>query len=494
LVQALLSVASGVCAAAAPGQPAHRSAHFSAARELAKQLLAEQRTNLTFWHAYASLEVSAGSTKAARKVYQACFATAGRPVSLAAAAAAAPLVLGAAKLELQLSGGQASASSLPAPEMAAPIHNGGSLLPFLLAPGPNAAVARAARQLAWLGSGGAVPLPAAPNAGEPAPLSPEEAVAAKRGFQDHLLALMQQQQRQLQQQLPPTAASGGGSHLSASSAALIVTAAAFEQVYGRLRGDVVAGVKAALAVYDQMLSALMPQELSLAQQGGERALPFCDSELELLHWQRCQLAADAAHYALPCAAPRAVREALLCALRLFPASAALLQLLVAHESAGHTFTQLRRELRSVLEQHPSPQVTHKHSVAECMAGWGRSGSCCCCRCLCHVACRLLQFAGLRLGPLLALQPATQPALPACLLSPQVWLAMLAVEVTTHSPAAVVQATLERAVASPSGTSCPLLWRCYMRFEAYRGRPEAVRRCAWLDYNTYITGKQSACCD
>lgn len=53
--------------------------------------------------------------------------------------------------------------------------------------------------------------------------------------------------------------------------------------------------------------------------------------------------------------------------------------------------------------------------------------------------------------------------------------MVAVEVTTHSPGAVVQATLERAVSSDSGRACPLLWRCYLRYEAYRGRRDAARR-------------------
>ena len=35
--------------------------------------------------------------------------------------------------------------------------------------------------------------------------------------------------------------------------------------------------------------------------------------------------------------------------------------------------------------------------------------------------------------------------------------------------------LERAVACEAVQHCPLLWRCYARLEAGRGRPEAVRR-------------------
>jgi hypothetical protein len=58
---------------------------------------------------------------------------------------------------------------------------------------------------------------------------------------------------------------------------------------------------------------------------------------------------------------------------------------------------------------------------------------------------------------------------------QVWLAMVAVEVISNSPGAVVQGALERAVGSESGRSCPLLWRCYLRFEANRGRYDTVRR-------------------
>ncbi|EFN57952.1 hypothetical protein CHLNCDRAFT_142066 [Chlorella variabilis] len=363
--------------------------------------------------AYAQLEVAAGSTKAARKVYQTCFATVGAPGSLAAASSAAALVLGAVQLELQESPAAASPTALPSPAAAAPSCIAGSLLRALLGATPDAAVTRAARQLAWLGSGGAVALPGPPSATAPPPLSQAEVVAAKRGFQDHLLALMQQQQL-LQQQQAIGAPGGDSSLLTPGGCALVGAAAALEQLLGRLRGDVAGGAKAALTIYDQVLSALMPQlqnQQQVAAAGGAAQLP-CDAQLELLSWQRCQLAADAARAALPCAPPRAVREALLRALSLYPSSSALLQLLVAHECAGHTLTQLRRELHAILERRPSPQL---------------------------------------------------------------WLAMVAVEVTTHSPGAVVQATLERAVSSDSGRACPLLWRCYLRYEAYRGRRDAARR-------------------
>ena len=53
--------------------------------------------------------------------------------------------------------------------------------------------------------------------------------------------------------------------------------------------------------------------------------------------------------------------------------------------------------------------------------------------------------------------------------------MLAAEVATRSPAAAVQSVLERAVSHASGRHCPLLWRLYLRFEAHRGRHDAVRR-------------------
>ena len=68
-------------------------------------------------------------------------------------------------------------------------------------------------------------------------------------------------------------------------------------------------------------------------------------------------------------------------------------------------------------------------------------------------------------------------IPARILSPllQVWLAMLAAEVSTSSPGAAVQSVLERAVNHDSGRHCPLLWRLYLRFEAHRGRHDSVRR-------------------
>ena len=294
--------------------------------------------------AYTQLELAAGSTKAARRVYQTCFATASAPAGLAAAAAVAPLVLGAAQLELQAGGGGGGAG-LPGPADAAP----GCILPSQLAAATEAAVAAAARQLAWLGSGGAVPLPgggASAAAAAEAALTQEEVVAAKRGFQNHLIALMQQQQ---QQQRGASAARG----LSSGACALVAAAAAFELAAGQLRGDLSAGAKAAMALYDQALSALASpaQQVQQAQQ----ARP-ADVHLEDLSWQRCAVAADAARHTLRCAPPAGVREALLRALRLFPGSAALMQLLLANEAAGHTFTQLRRELHGVLELHPSPQV------------------------------------------------------------------------------------------------------------------------------------------
>jgi hypothetical protein len=212
---------------------------------------------------------------------------------------------------------------------------------------------------------------------------------------------------------------------------------------------------------DQSQQQHPQQQQQQEQQEQQEQRHPADAQLEALAWQRCQLAADAARRALPVAPPAAAREALLRALRRFPGSVPLLQLLVAHEAAGHTLTQLRRELHAVLELRPSPQVSglpplHVLTLAmlplscylQC-PGWQSSCS--------------LQSA--------AAWPSHIPLPPAL----QVLLAMVAVEVISHSPGAVVQAALERAVASESGRSCPLLWRCYLRFEAHRGRYDAVRR-------------------
>ncbi len=396
----------------------------SGADELAKQLLAEQRTNLALWQArralcwcrpgcagvgcwwcamqakaacmhgvgqtpmqhrlhcqacqqpgpaeqatlpaapcasppqaYAQLQVASGSLRAARKVYQTCFATVGAPSGLAAAAAAAPLVLGAVQLELLGDIQTQGAAALPSAGAAAPAWSGCSLLPWLSELCPPFGPLAAARQLAWLGSGGAVALPGPPSAGPPAALEPQDIVAAKRGFQDLLLSLLRQQQEAQQQQQQRRQGGNGGvgsGSLSAGGRALVTAAAAFEQLVGHLRGDLAGGVKAALAIYEQVLAALLPPPAQLPQPG-QPAGP-ADPGLEILAWQRCQLAADAAQRALPCAPPAAVRQALLRALRSFPASPALLQLLVAHEAAGHTLAQLRRELHGLVELAPSPQV------------------------------------------------------------------------------------------------------------------------------------------
>lgn len=296
-----------------------------------------------------------GNAQAARKVYQTCFATVGAPTSLAAAAAAAPLVLGAVQLELVGNIFSQGHLALQSAGSAAPTWSGCSLLPALTGPGFTSGPLAAARQLAWLGSGGAVALPGPPTAGPPAALEHQDIVAAKRGFQDLLLALLrQQQQAQQQHQADGGSGSSVGGGFTAGARALVTAAAAFEQLVGHLRGDLAGGVKAALAIYEQVLAALLPPPAQQPQPG-HPAGP-ADPELELLAWQRCQLAADAAQRALPCAPPAAVREALLRALRSFPASPALVQLLVAHEAAGHTLAQLRRELHGLLELAPSPQV------------------------------------------------------------------------------------------------------------------------------------------
>ena len=299
------------------------------------------------------------NAKAARKVYQTCFATVGAPTGLAAAAAAAPLVLGAVQLELLCNITSEGAAALPSAGAAAPTWSGCSLLPALVGPHALSGPLAAARQLAWLGSGGAVALPGPPSSGPPSALSQQDIVAAKRGFQDLLLALLRQQQEAQQaqhaQQAPSSSSGGGGGGgFTAGGRALVTAAAAFEQLAGHLRGDLSGGVKAALAIYEQVLAVLLPPP-ALPPQAGQPAGP-ADPELELLAWQRCQLAADAARRALPCAPPAAVREALLRALRSFPGSPPLLQLLVAHEVAGHTLAQLRRELHGLLELAPSPQV------------------------------------------------------------------------------------------------------------------------------------------
>ena len=60
---------------------------------------------------------------------------------------------------------------------------------------------------------------------------------------------------------------------------LIAAAAAFELVLGRLRGSLAAGVKAALAIYDQVLAALLPDQAGGPQAG---AAELADAQLELL--------------------------------------------------------------------------------------------------------------------------------------------------------------------------------------------------------------------
>lgn len=88
------------------------------------------------------------------------------------------------------------------------------------------------------------------------------------------------------------------------------------------RLDCAAGVKAALAIYDQVLTAL--QRSAPAAQQAQRAAP-ADAAVERLCVWRGALLVEASARGLACAAPGAVREALLASLRWFPASRPLLQ-------------------------------------------------------------------------------------------------------------------------------------------------------------------------
>ena len=320
---------------------------WKAARGLAKELLAVQRDNLVLWQAYAELERQAGASKAVRKVYDACLVGAGAAALAAAPASAAPLVFEAVAFEL---GGANSANG-----------EGVSLL-HAVAAATESAAGGALRLLAWLGSRGAVALRA--PTGASSALSQPETVAARKGYQDLLLSLLhqqpQEQQQQSHQQLVAASLQGGApAVLGAGEVALVAAAAAFELLAGRLqRGGLTAGVKPALAIYDQVLTAMLQQQQRQEKEeqqaeavpGGGPAVPAAPfpvassagPHLERLCVQWCSLAAEASRLSLAMVSPASARAVLMRGLDAFPASPPLLQLLVAFEVAGHTLAQVMR--------------------------------------------------------------------------------------------------------------------------------------------------------
>jgi hypothetical protein len=371
------AAAGAPSAAAGLGWAARRA--WAPARALARQLLAEQRGSLVLWRAYAGVELAAGAGKAARKVCHTCLAATPRPFT--------PLDPGLAPLALDLARAELGVGC-SGPDDAPPLQVGA------VADAAPAALAAALRALAWLGAGGGVGLGGGggkgASAAAAAALTPEELLAARRGYQGALPEVLRR----------------GAAGFDAAAGAVVAAAAAFEQVAGAAGGGAgaSAGVKAALALYEQVLAALLPPA------GAESV--DATAALEAACVQRCALAAAAAARALPAAPPAAARAAALAALRRFPASTPLLRLLTRVELGGHAVAALRRELRILLAERPSPQV---------------------------------------------------------------WLALAAVEVATASPADAVRAALERAAASPEGGACPLVWRARVRWEAARGRPDAARR-------------------
>ncbi|GAB4821148.1 hypothetical protein N2152v2_008194 [Parachlorella kessleri] len=393
-------------------------------RALAKQLLSEQRESLLLWRAYAELEGQAGKFKAARKVFQTCFATVAASPTWPKAKQAAPLVLSAALLEVR---GAATSATAAAGAAAARGGEQGSQAVAALQPLSGSAAAAlaaqaafgasqeaavpAARLLGWLGAGGAVPWKAAEGGVAQAGggmLTAEQVVMARKGFQGLLFSVLEQ----------------GRAAFDPGSCDLVACAAAFEllePLASRGPGAAGAGVRAALAIYEQVLTALQGSANTQAptqqaqQQDSTPTLARAAGEnaaIEGLCQWRGALLAEASRRGLPSVPPKLVRAALLKYLNWFPASQALLQMLLRHEAAGHRMAQLRRDCRQLCTQHPTLQA---------------------------------------------------------------WLAVLAVELLSHSAPAALAGVLERAVSSEALRHCPLLWRCYARLEASRQRPTAVRR-------------------
>lgn len=369
-------------------------------RTMAKRLLGRQSGNLVLWGAFAEMELQAGAVKSAKNVCQACLSSIAAPLE-PFTPGLAPLALTLCRSILNIT--YSMGSNRP------PV-----LVEWLLGLGSKwetAAAAAALRPLLWLGSEGNVPLGSAAVAEEAA----HEYLAARRGFQAALLRILR----------------GGVKAFDGAARYLISAAATAELLMGAASGKGAgAGAPAALAVYGQVLAALLPErEESDGSSAAVRVPPTCPRALVDLAIERCAVAVDASMHAVRAVPPKTAHDLLHVSLLWFPGHPALLRLLCSLELGGHSVGALRRQLNMHLT-----------------------------------------------------------AYPAC----STWLALVAVEVRTGSPRSAVRAVLERACAHPSGRSCPLLWRIFLRHEAQR--PQALHRvflraieaCPW-DKSVWMDG-------
>ena len=391
---------------------------FAAGRVFAKHLLEQHRDKMPLWAAFARLEVAAGRVKAAKKIYAACLAGGfASKTEILKSPGVPQLAIGLAQL-----GTHANDSSSTS-------GGGSGLYPFsvvcVLRASP-AVLSTAFRPLLWLGSSGQVPLSPPSTT---TTLNQNEIVLARRGFQEALLCVLRV----------------GGvrvNGLTPVSAAVVTAAAAMELL--------LSGVSAALAVYSQVLDALLPpveeKGAAMNQFNQLNSLNGYFVVMEQLEVERCALAVDAAMHAVPAVSPALARTLLSSALRRFPGSAPLLRVLRSLEFSTHAMTALRRSLHS-----------HILSTASSMA---------------------------------------------CVM---VVVTLLGVEIETRAPKTAIRSVLQRAVAESSSCHrCPLLWRLFLRFEQTFGSKEAVHKVflraieacpgskgLWMDGLVFLNGTSSA---
>lgn len=296
---------------------------WASGRALAKHLLSEQRNNLVLYAAFAALENASGRAKAAKKVYTACLSGLQRlsegdrdlPAGLI------ELILGLSQLELENTATASKRKNEPNTSTSVcPI----SMLSLLRA--VPEAVQAAARPLLFLGSQGKISL--AFSAGASNLITQEEIVEARRGYQDAVLRMLR--------------AGPEGIEMHEAVAQLSVAVVA-ELVFAACSTDVGGGVKAALALYQQVIGSV----------SSSSSASTSSIFLERIEMQRCALAVDAAAHAVHVVPPSLAREILSNALQRYPASPHLLRMLRSLEVNSHALTALRRQLNSLLSSSPS---------------------------------------------------------------------------------------------------------------------------------------------
>jgi len=402
------------------------------AREAAKGLLAKQRNNLAMWGALARLEVAAGQTKAARRIFDmALQAACALPSELQRQAVLPQLALQYANAELELGSAGATSGKVA-------VQRAHHVLQWLLqvsfgsstgAPGSTVSSTAAAGDQAQAGV--AVPFTpysAAASGQLPASLTDDAVTAARCGFGASVPWLMTSLQ------------AGTAAATAAAGAAAAVAAAALFEVLTERQQQAPAGtggLRAALAAFKNVTGSV--PAAARASSGIHEWLQTFVCRL-MVHEQQQQQARLAAPTSSGGLTPSQLRAHLLSAMVLYPSNESLIALMEVSERSAHAYVRLRQLLTSAAELRPTPVLL----AAAVRADVGR-------------LMEVLPAAGAPAGAWKA-PGSSSRGVPGARMA-----------------AMRVAPLLEKAAAAGKLAACPMLWHMYLRFEVGQGRMDAARR-------------------